>query len=303
MASPSASATKVVQGCTARLRREFAETPSKPPRLGLPVGGPVRRSRYPVNRASPQRPVGGRLQRGGSGLLALASREVERILTVGTAVLLEGRRFVAVRCFTLDGPVVTAARAALDADRVDLVLPYVPSDGEDEVRAAFELARKARPGGEAAREVAVLYFFDTVVRVHRRGEGAPHTGLKPAGLDVGPVIPLAAQAADTGDTAPLLALLRDELERQVTRRCQQVRSLAAHADEGVPAARAATSARLGLLVWSHKLHAAMQVNIHEDGHGEMHRHRPAPCEIGATRERAPIADVGGARSGRGVPDR
>jgi len=31
MASPSASATKVGQGCTAQLRREFAETSSKPP--------------------------------------------------------------------------------------------------------------------------------------------------------------------------------------------------------------------------------------------------------------------------------
>ena len=45
---------------------------------------------------------------------------------------------------------------------------------------AFEFAREARVYGAEAREVADLYFFDTVVRVPRRGEGAPHTGLKPA---------------------------------------------------------------------------------------------------------------------------
>lgn len=175
-------------------------------------------------------------------------------------------------CDTLDGPVVTAARAALDADDVDQALPYVPAEAEDEVRAAFELARRARLEGETSREVADLYFFDVVVRVHRHSEGEPHTGLKPAGLDVGPVIPLAEHAADTGDTGPLLSLLRDELERRVNHRCEHARSLATQIDQGVPAARAATSARLGLLVWSHGLHAAMQADPHGDVHGDAHHH-------------------------------
>jgi hypothetical protein len=169
-------------------------------------------------------------------------------------------------CDTLDGPVVAAARDALELDDVDLALPFVPVDGEEEVRLAFERARKARVEGAAAREVADLYFFDTVVRVHRRGEGAPHTGLKPAGLAVGPVIPLAEAAADTGDSGPLLGLLTEELEQQVARRLEKVRTLATHADEGVPAARAATSARLGLLVWAHKVHVLLHAAVHEDGH-------------------------------------
>jgi hypothetical protein len=173
-------------------------------------------------------------------------------------------------CDTLDGPVVAAAREAFAADDVDRVLPYVPVDGEDEVRVAFDLARQARVAGGAAREVADLYFFDTVVRVHRRGEGAAHTGLKPAGLDVGPVIPLAEEAASCGDPAPLLAVLAGELEQQAVRRVDHVQTLAAHADEGVPAARAATSARLGLLVWSHRLYTAMRAGAHDNGHGHGH---------------------------------
>src|SRR5512139_1528573 len=56
-------------------------------------------------------------------------------------------------CDSLDGPDVKAA-------------------GEDEIRAAFERTTAARRN-PAAREVAELYFFETVVRVHRRGEGAP----------------------------------------------------------------------------------------------------------------------------------
>ena len=111
-------------------------------------------------------------------------------------------------CDTLDGPVVTAARQALEADDVDVVLPFVAEDGEREVIDAFQLVRKARAHGAEAREVADLYFFDTVVRVHRHGEGAPHTGLKPAGLDVGPVIPLAEHAVETGEPGGLVGFLQ-----------------------------------------------------------------------------------------------
>ena len=94
-------------------------------------------------------------------------------------------------CDSLDGPVATAARDALMSGDVDLVLPFVPADAEAEVRAAFDLAAKARAMGGEAAEVADRWFFETAVRVHRAGEGAPYTGLKPAGLDVGPVIPAA----------------------------------------------------------------------------------------------------------------
>jgi hypothetical protein len=156
-------------------------------------------------------------------------------------------------CDTLDGPVVVAARRALNDDDVDLVLPFVPVDGEHEVRAAFALARKARTQGPEARDVADLYFFDTTVRVHRRGEGAPHTGLKPAGLDVGPVIPLAEQAVDTGDPGPLIDFLQHEVAEQARHRLAHVRDLQAGASDGLPAARTYTSAMLGFLVWSHKL--------------------------------------------------
>src|SRR3990172_5539024 len=118
-------------------------------------------------------------------------------------------------CDTMDGPVVGAARKALEQGQVELVLPYVPSADEGEVRAAFRQVMEARKAGGAAREVAERYFFETVVRIHRQGEGAPYTGLKPAGLDVGPVIPLAEKAIETGNPDELLNMLTDTLRAEV----------------------------------------------------------------------------------------
>ena len=98
-------------------------------------------------------------------------------------------------CDSLDGPVVAAARQALDAGDVHLILPFVHLEGAEEVRDAFDKTMKARAMGAEARDVADRWFFETAVRVHRAGEGAPFTGLKPAGLDVGPVIPCGRPSA------------------------------------------------------------------------------------------------------------
>ena len=97
-------------------------------------------------------------------------------------------------CDGLDGPVVNLARQALAKGDVKIVLPWVAADKEPEIRKAFDLAVAVRSKGEKEKELADTYFFETLVRVHRAGEGAPYTGLKPAGLDLGPAIPAADKA-------------------------------------------------------------------------------------------------------------
>ena len=65
--------------------------------------------------------------------------------------------------------------------------------------------------GPQAQAFADRYFFETLVRVHRAGENAPYTGLKPAGRDLGPAIPAADKALETGSDEALVQLLTDEV--------------------------------------------------------------------------------------------
>lgn len=119
-------------------------------------------------------------------------------------------------CDSLDGPVVTAARQALEAGDVDL--------------------------GPETRETADRLLFETVVRIHRAGEGAPYTGLKPAGLDVGPV----------------------------SHRLHLVEELEGRRADSVEDARSYVEAMLGFEVYSHHLYQAMRSSEHHEGAAHAH---------------------------------
>lgn len=175
-------------------------------------------------------------------------------------------------CDSMDGPVVRAAIRAMEERDVDLLLPFVKAEGEDEVRRAFELVIAAREQGTTAREVADRYLFDTVVRVHRAGEGAPFTGVKPAGLSVGPVIPVAERAIETGSAHELLELLGDALRDEVKERLDRVLEFQIHADGPVPEAREYVEAMLGFQVWAHTVHGAIRSAPHGTSEDREHVH-------------------------------
>ena len=174
-------------------------------------------------------------------------------------------------CDSMDGPVVLAAKRALEAHDPMLALPYVKPEGEPEVLAAFERTIEAHNGDPKVNELADLYFFETLVRVHRAGEGAPYTGLKPAGLGFGPVVPVAERAVETGSPDELIHVLSDKVRHEVVERFGKAMALKAHADDGVAAARASVEAMLGLEVWSHKLYTCASAGPHDE-HGEAHEH-------------------------------
>jgi Family of unknown function (DUF6448) len=115
-------------------------------------------------------------------------------------------------CDGLDGPVVQAAQKALETGNVNLVLIWVQKPDEAEIKRAFDHALGVRKLSAEARELADRYFFETLVRIHRSGEGAPFTGLKQAGRDLGPAIPAADKALLDGSADGVLKLLTDRLE-------------------------------------------------------------------------------------------
>lgn len=181
-------------------------------------------------------------------------------------------------CDTLDGPVVNLARQALAKGDVKIVLPWVAADKEAEIEKAFDLAMAVRGKGEKERELADRYFFETLVRVHREAEGAPYTGLKPAGLDLGPAIPAADKALETGNPGPLLKLIGDKIHEGIHKYYVEAREKKAHAGESVEGGRAYVQAYVPYLHFVERLYADATTPVaHGAGEGTHAEHgHPEP---------------------------
>jgi len=140
-------------------------------------------------------------------------------------------------CDGLDGPVVKAAQKALESGNVNLVLIWVQREYEKEIRIAFQNTLEVRELAPEAMELADSYFFETLVRLHRAGEGEPYTGLKPAGRDLGPAIPAADKALAEGSARPLLKLLTQALQAGVLEQFRQVMARKDYDEDDVQAGR------------------------------------------------------------------
>ncbi|WP_457574425.1 DUF6448 family protein [Desulfolithobacter sp.] len=139
-------------------------------------------------------------------------------------------------CDTVDGPVVKTARIALDRKDITPLLKWVRADREDEIRAAFQKTLAMRDKGPDVKEFADTYFFETLVRIHRAGEGAPYTGLKPGGA-VDPAVALADKALENGNVDKLVTVLTNAMASGIRERFQRVNETRKHADDSVAAGR------------------------------------------------------------------
>ncbi len=165
-------------------------------------------------------------------------------------------------CDTMDGPVVKAAQKALTEGNIELVLLWVQKADEPEIKQAFGRTLAVRKLGPEARELADHYFFETLVRVHRAGEGAPYTGLKPAGTDLGPAIPAADKALETKDAARLLSLLSGRLNEGVQERFKTAVAKAGFRPGDVAAGREYVRAYVEFVHYVEGIHSALAPASH-----------------------------------------
>jgi hypothetical protein len=165
-------------------------------------------------------------------------------------------------CDGLDGPVVKAARQALDTRNPALVLIWVQAKDEPEIQAAFDQAIVVRALGPQAKELADRYFFATVVRVHRAGEGAPFTGLKPAGRDLGPAIPAADKALEDGSVEPVAKLLTEAMQKHLREHFTGTVTAKAFKAGDLAAGREYVAAYVAFIHYVERVYEASTITVH-----------------------------------------
>ncbi len=143
---------------------------------------------------------------------------------------------VSAHCDSLDGPVIKEARLALEKGDVTPLLKWVTKQHENDIRNAFAQTLAVRTKGKDARELADRFFFETLVRVHRAGEGAPYTGLKPAGT-IAPAVAAADKALLAGSVNELSAKIGNAVRDGIRKRFAEVAEKKKHANDSVEAGR------------------------------------------------------------------
>ena len=156
-------------------------------------------------------------------------------LLAGVLILLPAE--ARAHCDTMDGPVVKAAQRALATRNANLVLIWVQEKDEAEIMQRFRQTLAVRRLNRQARNLADNYFFETLVRLHRAGEGEPYTGLKPAGTDLGPIIPLADEALQNGSTEALLNMFAASEQADLEKRLQEIKAKRSFKEDDLAAGR------------------------------------------------------------------
>ena len=188
-------------------------------------------------------------------------RVIVILVIVATAVLfVPGVAWA--HCDTIGGPVVADARLALDKSDVTLILKWIKPEYESEIRTTFQKTLVVRAKGPDAREIADRFFFETVVRLHRKGENAPFTGLKNEPVEDS--IVLADKALESGSADELVTESMGHLAIQLRQRFAAAREARKHSNDSVSAGREYVARYVEFMHYVEQLHGIGSEGVHSE---------------------------------------
>ena len=183
----------------------------------------------------------------------IGTAAVSGILAAGISVILAGS--VLAHCDTTGGPVIPEARAALEKGDVTPILKWIKKDNEAEIRAAFAKAVAVRSKGPEAKELADQYFLETLVRLHRAGEGAPYTGIKDEPVE--PIVAMADKALVDGSADEMIKKMSGHMAAAVKEKFNKALEARKNKDKSVEAGREFVEAYVTYMHYVEGIHTAI----------------------------------------------
>lgn len=173
-------------------------------------------------------------------------------------------------CDTMSGPIIPEASAALERGDITPVLKWIKPEHETELTAAFASTRRVRSQGPEAKALADRYFLETLIRLHREGEGAPYTGLKDAPPEK--IVILADQALANGSAEPLIHALQEHLAAAVSASFGDALKAGESKNKSVAAGREFVEAYVHYMHFVEGIHAAITSTGAHGGEPPLHGH-------------------------------
>lgn len=175
------------------------------------------------------------------------------VAAVGIGTLAVGTAWA--HCDTTGGPIIPEAKAALEKGDVTPILKWIKADKEPEIKAAFAQAVVVRVLGPEAKKLADHYFLETLVRVHRAGEGAPYTGIKDEPVE--PIVAMADKTLAEGSAAEMIEKMNAHMAQAVNEKFSKALSAMKKKDRSVDAGREFVEAYVTYMHYVEGIHDAI----------------------------------------------
>jgi hypothetical protein len=187
------------------------------------------------------------------------TQKLTRLAVLTITVFLFANGPAMAHCDSEDGPIIPSIRRALDDGSLTPALKWIAPNDEQEISSLFERVRALRTQSDEAKEIADQYFVETFIRIHRASEGAPYTGIKPAGRML-PVLAAADKALEAGSVDELTEKVADAVRESIVGRFNQALELSAHQNESVAAGRQFVEAYVSYVHFVEGLHNYLEVS-------------------------------------------
>lgn len=165
-------------------------------------------------------------------------------------------------CDSYDGPVIKDAVKAIETNNVNLVFKWITQEQEAEIKNLFDKTYSLKKGDKEIYSIVEKHFLETLVRLHRETEGAPYTGLKPAGTTK-QIIVLSDNAIENKDIDDLLGKLNNHIGTVIKEKYHKVETLNKVKNNSVEEGRAYVEAYVD---YTHSLEAVHDILANGSGH-------------------------------------
>lgn len=167
-------------------------------------------------------------------------------------------------CDSMSGPVIPEATAALEKGDITPILKWLKPEYEAEVKTVFSMAIQVRDKGPEAKKLADKYFLETLIRLHRAGEGAPYTGIKETPPEK--IIILTDQAFASGSADELIEKIQTHLAAAIKEKFKKALQASKNKDKSVESGREFVEAYVQYTHYVEGIHAAIMSTGSHHGH-------------------------------------
>lgn len=189
---------------------------------------------------------------------------VSGIISMFFFILMTGSVFA--HCDTTGGPIIPEARVALEKGDMTSILKWIKKDNEAEIKAAFKKAVAVRAKGPEAKELADQYFLETLIRMHRSGEGAPYTGIKDEAVE--PIVAMADKALAEGSVDDMTSKISGHMAGAIKEKFNKALEAKKNKNRSVEAGREFVEAYVSYMHYIEGIHnAIMSAGDHHEGAG------------------------------------